>query len=884
VTRDGGRRDWPDDEALRRTDPYGRAGQGGARHTAPDPNAVRGRRAKPGVNPLAGAYEPDPDSRPDPYGPPDSYKQPNSPGRPDQYGSPHSYGRPEQYRQPAPSGQPGPSGQPAPPAQPAGYANGSYGAESSRSGEPGYRPGDPHDPTGRYRGPDPYSQPGVPDPYGQPGVPNPYGSRGGPAERNPGTQPGIGSERDPRTQPGIRRERDPYSQPGARDPYSQPGARDPYSQPGVRDPRQPGSQDPLRQQASRASRDSSSQRPGFGAPGDYGQRAGYGQREGYVEGYGQQQGYGRSAEHGSPPGYGQPDDYRNQDGYGRPSHSAGRDGYGQPDDYRKPEDYGHSGGHGQPEDYGEPGRGQRSPASGPFRWLPPGDITGPQSGVTGPQGRVTGPQVLPGALIRPGAQVPGSAVRPGAPVPPGPPAWPGTAAPPGTGPVRYAAAADKPPAAQDDWDQGRDAGYRQGSSGPGTGPGGGAGGPVGRQGWPDGTGWRGGPGGQPVPGRQDDPGNAGSDGPAVEGSLIPGFAGSERGGRDRGGPPRKRRTGRLVAPLLAIVLIGLLGVLGGGGYYLWGKLHSPDYAGPGTGGVTVQVLPGDTATSLAPRLVQLGVVASTSAFISAAKHSKDPVGLEPGTFRLRKHMQAALAYALLLDPKSRLQTTVTIPDGLRLTQILSTLAARTQFSASAYASAAKDTAALGLPAYSRGNLEGYLYPATYAIQPGGTALGVLQAMVRRFNQEAASINLVATSAQKQVTADQVIIVASLLEAEGGSLGYYAKIARVIYNRLDANWYLGLDSTVLYALHKFGFLLTNAQLHVNSPYNTFIHHGLPPGPIDSPGQAAIEAALHPAPGNWMYFVTVNPKTGLTKFTNSKTVFDQYEAECQAAGAC
>jgi UPF0755 protein len=345
-----------------------------------------------------------------------------------------------------------------------------------------------------------------------------------------------------------------------------------------------------------------------------------------------------------------------------------------------------------------------------------------------------------------------------------------------------------------------------------------------------------------------------------------------------------RRTGRLVAPLLVIVLVVLVGALGGGGYYLWGKLHSADYSGPGTGDVTVQVLPGDTATSLAPRLVRLGVVASTSAFISAAKNSKNPAGLEPGSFRLHEHMQATLAFALLLNRRSRLQTTVTIPDGLRLTQILSTLAARTPFSASAYASAAKDAAALGLPAYSRGSLEGYLYPATYAIQPGTTALGVLQAMIQRFNQEAASINLPATAAQKQLTPGQVVVVASLLEAEGGSPGYYGKIARVIYNRLNAKMYLGLDSTVLYALHRFGFLLTATQLHVNSPYNTFIHLGLPPGPIDSPGQAAIEAALHPTPGNWTYFVTVNPKTGLTKFTNSPSVFAQYQAECRAAGAC
>ena len=337
----------------------------------------------------------------------------------------------------------------------------------------------------------------------------------------------------------------------------------------------------------------------------------------------------------------------------------------------------------------------------------------------------------------------------------------------------------------------------------------------------------------------------------------------------------------MLAPLLALVL---LAVLVAGGLYEWRKLRHPDYSGPGTGQVTVQVLPGDSATSLAPRLVKLGVVASTNAFIAAAKKHATAGNLEPGYFKLRKHMNAALAWALLLNPKSRLQTSVTIPDGLRLNQILSTLGARTQFPVSAFEQAAKDTKALGLPSYAHGNLEGYLYPATYTVQHGTTPLGILQAMVTRYKQEATSLNLSAVGAQKDLTPAEAITVASLLEAEGGSTAYYAKIARVIYNRLKINMPLQLDSTVLYALDKFGFKLTDAQLHVKSPYNTFIHLGLPPGPIDNPGEAAIEAALHPATGPWLYFVTVNPKTGLTKFTDSPTVFKQYQAQCQAAGAC
>lgn len=125
--------------------------------------------------------------------------------------------------------------------------------------------------------------------------------------------------------------------------------------------------------------------------------------------------------------------------------------------------------------------------------------------------------------------------------------------------------------------------------------------------------------------------------------------------------------------------------------------------------------------------------------------------------------------------------------------------------------------------------------------------------------------------------------ASILEAEG-TPKYYAEIAEVIYNRLNNGTPLGLDSTVNYALNRFGVSLTQSQMQVNSPYNTFTHKGLPPGPIDSPGDAAIQAALHPDHGIETYFVTVNLQTGLTLFTNSPTQFAQDVQECDQNKAC
>ena len=128
----------------------------------------------------------------------------------------------------------------------------------------------------------------------------------------------------------------------------------------------------------------------------------------------------------------------------------------------------------------------------------------------------------------------------------------------------------------------------------------------------------------------------------------------------------------------------------------------------------------------------------------------------------------------------------------------------------------------------------------------------------------------------------MIIQASLLEAEVPPK-YYTKVARVIDNRLNQvpPWDLGLDSTVAYVVNKYIYNLTQSDLNVNSPYNTTKHPGLPPGPIDSPDLAAIQAVLHPAQGDWLYFVTVN-KSGLTRFTTSATQFNAWAALAKQNG--
>jgi UPF0755 protein len=369
-------------------------------------------------------------------------------------------------------------------------------------------------------------------------------------------------------------------------------------------------------------------------------------------------------------------------------------------------------------------------------------------------------------------------------------------------------------------------------------------------------------------------------------------AGEPRGRRGRSGPrgggptgrrpePRRRRRFRWLAPLIALLVILIpVAIAGAYGYHLYqNRYHPADYSGPGYGSVVVQVSSGDTATSLGPKLVDLGVIASARSLVLAAEHSTTPVGLKPGFYRMREHMKASLAYALLLNPNNLVQTTVTIPEGWRLSQVVAWLGAKSGLPASAYEQVLKDPAELNLPAYAKGNPEGYLFPATYEVLPHETALSVLTAMVQRFDQEAASINLAAAARQVHLTQAQVIIMASLVQAEGGRLSDYPKIAEVIYNRLDQGIPLQLDSTVLYGLNAYGIVASDSQLNSTSPYNTYRYKGLTPGPIDNPGNAAIQAVLHPASGNWLYFVTVNPKTGLTLFTSSEAQFEQYRSELE-----
>lgn len=353
--------------------------------------------------------------------------------------------------------------------------------------------------------------------------------------------------------------------------------------------------------------------------------------------------------------------------------------------------------------------------------------------------------------------------------------------------------------------------------------------------------------------------------------------GRRQTGRRRKRERRRRRRGAFAALLALVLVVGVVGGIAWGGYTVYQAVTEvPDYTGPGHGQVTVQIKAAQTGTAIGVELEEAGVVKSSKAFIEAWEANPEASGIQPGYYSMKKEMKASLAVERLLDPKARVEWQVTVREGLRVKQTLALLAKETDIGLKEFQAAAKEPEKLGLPKSAKGNVEGYLFPATYAFPPGSTATSILRTMVQRYHQEETELDLPAEAKQRGMTTHEVVTLASLLEAEARTKDF-PKVSRVVYNRIDRDMPLQFDSTVQYALGRTDLHVTYDDLKVKSPYNTYKYKGLPPGPIESPGRAALDAALNPADGDWIYFVTTNPKTGETKFTDDPKEFQRFKKE-------
>jgi UPF0755 protein len=360
-----------------------------------------------------------------------------------------------------------------------------------------------------------------------------------------------------------------------------------------------------------------------------------------------------------------------------------------------------------------------------------------------------------------------------------------------------------------------------------------------------------------------------------------GRGGSGRRARRAKRPKRARGKVAFVASLLAVVLIVGAGL--GYGYHLYNAWHTSrygDYSGSGTGNVHFVVPDGAALSALGPALVTAGVIEEVRPFDSAAAAAANAPTLQPGVYLLHHHMSAALAVSYLLSAAHRLKDQVTIIEGMRASKIAQILSHQTGIPVSQFTQLIDHPSQLGLPSWASGakTAEGFLFPDTYSLLPKESALQILRTMVSEFNTQVNGINIVSESHKVYTDPWHVIIVASMVQAEAGSVSNFGPIARVVWNRLQRNMPLEFDSTVFYAMGTYGTAITKADENFKSPYNTYAHTGLPPGPIGNPGIAAIEATLHPPKGDWLYFITdTRHKPYVTHFTNSLTQLQQWQAE-------
>lgn len=358
-----------------------------------------------------------------------------------------------------------------------------------------------------------------------------------------------------------------------------------------------------------------------------------------------------------------------------------------------------------------------------------------------------------------------------------------------------------------------------------------------------------------------------------------------RGGRARRSEAQAaRRRARRRRSAVVLTLVGLLLVgVGAFAYPVVADtvssilgLNAEDYGeGDATGQTTEIVIPtGASGGEIASLLADGDVIASRQAFTKVAADNPQAARIQPGTYTLPTRIPAAQAFSALLDPAARSEVVVTIPEGFTINQVVDRVAAATDTPTEEVAAIAEDPEALGLPAEAGGKAEGWFAPATYTFQPGDTPQEILATMVEHTVTRLDEIGVPPEDRQR------VLIEASIIEREVAQPEYFGKVARVLENRLsgasETAGRLQMDSTVLYGVGKTGGIPSRADLDDDNPYNTYIHAGLPPTAIGSPGETAIKAALNPEDGDWLYFVTVDLNSGETKFAST---IDEHNANVQ-----
>lgn len=343
---------------------------------------------------------------------------------------------------------------------------------------------------------------------------------------------------------------------------------------------------------------------------------------------------------------------------------------------------------------------------------------------------------------------------------------------------------------------------------------------------------------------------------------------------------RRQAPGRPPRSQVAAVMIGALALTGVGSALTWDTLSPvlsavaipdlgshPDYDGEGTGEQMVKVPEGSSGFAVGRILEEEGVVASAGAFNELARLEPRIERLQPGTYVLKQKMSSVAAIEALLDERNLRVDKVTVPEGLWVSETFDRLAKGTDVPREDYDALKPED--VGLPKEAKGELEGWLFPSTYNFDIDDDARTQVRKMVEQTQTELEREEVPRKDWQRMLT------VASIVEAESSGQADRGKVASVVYNRLDTGMALGMDSSIHFIHQQRGKAgTTDEQRKTKDPYNTYLNKGLPPGPINSPGRAALDAAVDPDDTSYLYFVAVNPLTGETKFSNTFAEHQRY----------
>jgi len=338
--------------------------------------------------------------------------------------------------------------------------------------------------------------------------------------------------------------------------------------------------------------------------------------------------------------------------------------------------------------------------------------------------------------------------------------------------------------------------------------------------------------------------------------------------------PRERRRGLAILVTILILLLAFAAV--GAGFWSW----ATGTTGPKTK-LVVTIPQGASGSEVADLLEKEGVIRSTWAFKLMARFRGFSGGFQAGVYtNLTTNMSVEDTLdALKKGPLPKETVEALFREGLTVRETADRVQDQLGIRRGDFMKAAA-SGKWSLPPYlpkGTKSLEGFLFPKTYEFDAGVTAEAVIKRLLAQFKREVGDLPLNNHKRLGLKRPYDVVIVASMIEREARFPEDRPKIARVIYNRLAKGMALQIDATVQYALGAWK-PLTLDDLKVESPYNTYLHQGLPPTPIAAPGLASLEAALSPAKGNWLYYVVIDQQ-GHHAFTASYDEFLRLKEQYQ-----